>query len=102
MYVLAAGSLFLCLYGLFKPRGCLFGLLRVSQSLSSPESRRGAFVYFSVLETTAEVSAVRKVVLSMKTFRESVLFCVGHSVEFLVATWNCHWAFNWLPWVCCR
>lgn len=60
------------------------------KSLSSPESRRGAFVYFSILETTAEVSAVRKVVLSMKTFRESVLFCVGHSVEFLVATWNYH------------
>lgn len=62
----------------------------------------GHFVYFSILKTTVEISAARKVVLSMKTFKESVLFCVGHSVEFLVATWNYHWAFNWLPWVCCR
>lgn len=93
--MLAAASLFLCLYILFKPRGCSFGLIHVSLFLSSPESRRGAFVYFIILETTVEISAVRGVVLSMKTFKESVLFCVGHSgVEFLVATWNYHWAFN--------
>lgn len=94
MYVLAAASLFLCLYILFNPvavhlASSMFRCLCLALSLGER-----AFVYFIILETTVEISAVREVVLSMKTFKESVLFCVRHSVEFLVATWNYHWAFN--------
>jgi hypothetical protein len=51
-------------------------------------------MYLVIQETTVKISAVREVVLSIKTFKESVLFCFGHSVELLVTTGSCHWAFN--------